>query len=134
VATNLGIAGYTMVAFLFVAAPAHFEEGSLLQALVVLSALGWDVLTSKNVTLRHSAGVPRNARVSFFIAYVSLVGLFVMLSSASSLLQPGTAKAIEHVFDSETFVAAGLHLFGAPLLLFVFAVRMRSILGASIAR
>jgi hypothetical protein len=134
VATNFGIAGYTMVAFLFVAAPAHFEEGSLLQALVVLLALGWDVLTSKNVTLRHSAGVPRNARVSFFIAYVSLVGLFVMLSSASSLLQPGTAKAMEHVFDSETFVAAGLHLFGAPLLLFVFAVRMRSILGTSIAR
>jgi hypothetical protein len=134
VATNLGIAGYTLVAFLFVAAPAHLEEGSLLQALVVLLALGWDVITSKNVTLRHSEGVPRSARASFFIAYVSLVGLFVMLSSASSLLQPGTAKAIDHVFDSETFVAAGLHLFGAPLLLFIFAVRMRSILSRAISR
>lgn len=131
IAVNLAFGGYALLASIFLAAPTRFAEGSILQALIVLVALGWDILTSGNVTNRQSERVPRNARVSFFIGYVSLVALLVMMSSASSFVVPGTAKPIEHVFESEGFVAVGLILFGAPLLLFIFAVRMREILAAA---
>ncbi len=130
IATNLAFAGYALLAAVFMGAPTTFEEGSLLQALIVIVALGWDVLTSGHVTLRESPALPRPARVSFFVAYICLVALLVMMSSAASFVIPGTTTPVEHVFESEGFVAVGLHLFGAPMLLFLFAVRMRAMLGA----
>jgi uncharacterized membrane protein YwzB len=131
VSLNLAIAAYELVAIVFLAGADH-PEGSLPQALIVVMALGWDVLTSGEITNSHSARLPRNARVSFYIAYVSLVALLVMVTSSSSIVVFTAERAVgPALFKSETFVGYGLLLFGAPLLLLVFAIRMRAVLAAA---
>ncbi|MGP6157395.1 MAG: hypothetical protein ACLPYS_07795 [Vulcanimicrobiaceae bacterium] len=131
ISLNLAIAAYVLVAIVFLAGPERFPENSLPQVLIIIMAIGWDMLTSGEITNAHSARCPRDARISFYIAYVSLIALLVMVSSASGIVVFSAVHAVgPAAFNSKTFVGYGLLLFGAPLLLLLFAVRMRSVLAA----
>jgi hypothetical protein len=131
IATNLAFSAYALVAGAF-GVPSSFEAGTVLQALIVFVALGWDILTSRHVTLNESPAFPRTARVSFFVAFISTVALLVMMTSVIHLHPSSPAEAAP-LFESEGYVRLGLYMFGAPMLLYLFAVRMRGILATSVA-
>jgi hypothetical protein len=129
ISLNLAIAAYSIVSSVFLSVPMRLHDGTIVQASIVIAALAWDVLTSGSITRPHSDRFPHNARTSFFIAYVSLVALFVMMSSAMTLANPKVPGTnLEDVFDSELFVYLGLLLFGGPMLIFLFFIRMRAVL------
>jgi hypothetical protein len=129
ISLNLAIAAYSILTAAFHAVPMRLQDGSIAQACIVICALVWDVLTSGGITRPHSARFPRNARTSFFIAYVSLVALLVMMSSAMTMMNPKVpGTSIEGFFDSEFIVYLGMQLFGGPMLICLFFIRMRAVL------
>ena len=128
---NLAMAFYFGLMTLFLASKTAWGGHGLLQAAIVLAALGWDILASgEAITNRHSESFPRFARVCFFMGYTMSVALFVMLSTVGEFVNPVSGGRIEAIFESEPLVAAGLALFGAPLLFFIFSLRMRSLLAS----
>ena len=124
---NLSFALYAMLVFLFFKAKGGGAGLTFWQALIVLSALAWDILTSGEViTNRHTEAFPRFARVCLFMAYVISVALLVLVSTSSALVLPSSGREAEGVFESEGLVATGLVLFGPAFLFTIFSLRARN--------
>ena len=91
-------------------------ELGILQAIVIVLALGWEIFQSGGlITNRSSAKWPRASRVSMFMGYVLLVAVAVLYFSSQHLVDTG-----EHVapaFESELWPAYGLAFLGAPLII-----------------
>jgi hypothetical protein len=129
---NLAMAAYFVLATLFLASKDFWGGKGLFQALLVLAALGWDIMASgEAITNRHSEKFPRFARVSFFMGYTMSVALFVMVSTVGEFVNPVTGAKIETIFESEPLIGGGLILFGAPFLFLIFAIKMRSLLASA---
>ena len=125
---NLCFALYGLVVLAFLSAKGGPDKLTVGQALILLAALTWDIISSgENVTNQHSEHFPRIARACFFFAYILSVVLMVTLSTTGHLVNPTTAKAVEGVFESEPLVGTGMALLGAPFLILIFALRMRQV-------
>ena len=125
---NLCFALYGLVVLAFLSAKGGPDKLSVGQAMILLAALTWDIISSgENVTNQHSEHFPRIARACFFFAYILSVVLMVTLSTTGHLVNPATAKAVEGVFESEPLVGTGMALLGAPFLILIFALRMRQV-------
>lgn len=87
---------------------------SLVQALLVLLGLLWDVaMSGEAVTNVHGRRVPRHSRILLYFGYELLV--------ATAILWDGTAKGGVQPFDTDFWVSTGLRLMGTPLLVVFFA-------------
>jgi hypothetical protein len=134
---NLAFFAYALLATLFLGLGGHGNGGALSsgQALIVLAALAWDILSSgEAITNRHTDTFPRLSRVAIFIAYIVSVALLVMVSTAGEFVDPINGEAVEGLFDSERLVALGLVLFGAPFIFVMGALRFRNLLAAADAQ
>ena len=91
-------------------------ELGILQAVVIVLALGWEIFQSGGmITNRSSELWPRASRVSMFMGYVLLVAVAVLYFSSQHYVDTG-----EHVapaFESELWPAYGLAFLGAPLII-----------------
>jgi hypothetical protein len=124
---NLAFALYALVVRFFDSMGVEPGLMSGDQALIILLALGWDILISgESITNNDSTGFPRLARVSIFMAYIVLVAVLVMLSTASDVINPVTVVSMGNIFESERLVANGLSLFGSGLLILMLTLRLRS--------
>lgn len=95
------------------------------QAMFLLAALGWDIVSSGPVTTsKDSKRFPRFTRVCLFFAYIISVAVLVMLGRSAEIVDP--FQHTRTVFNSEAYVALGLGLFGVPFYVFVFALRVRA--------
>lgn len=124
---NLSFALYAAIVVLFFMTKGEGSGLTIWQALIVLGALGWDILTSGGaITNTHTDALPRLARVCFFLSYVISVALMVLVSVSSELTNPMTGRAVEGIFESEPLVATGLILFGPPFFFAIFSLRVRA--------
>lgn len=107
-----------------------FESGistggrfSIVQAVLVLAALVWDIVMSgEAITNRHNRHFPRHTRVLVYLGYIMLVGTAVLFFS--SLHVQTTSAAIEPQFESEGFVENGLLFLGTSLVITFFVLRL----------
>jgi hypothetical protein len=121
-----------MTFYLHMGAHAQPESWGLSQALIVLAALAWDLMSSgETITNRHTETFPRLARVALFVSYIMSVALLVMVATAGKFVQPISGEAIEDIFNSEGLVGVGLILFGAPFIFVMATLRMRNLLAAA---
>jgi hypothetical protein len=97
---------------------------SVLQAIVIVVALFWDVLTSgEAVTNVHGERVPRHARVLVYLGYVLLVACAILFFSSVRGLNHQLA---ETWFESEAWPQLGIQRLGVPLVLAIFVLRLAS--------
>jgi hypothetical protein len=128
---NVAMLGYFALATLFLSLSGHGHEEAfgLPQALIILVALAWDLVSSgESITNRHSYAFPRLARVALFIAYVTSVALLVMVATAGRFVHPLSGETIANIFNSEGLVGVGLVMFGAPLIFIMAMLRLRNVL------
>jgi hypothetical protein len=130
---NIAFLGYALIAALFFGLGGHGHEGFTAgQALIILLALAWDLVSSgETITNHHSESFPRLARAATFIAYIVSVALLVMVSTAGHFVLPLRGEAVENVFNSEALVAVGLVMFGAPFIFSMSILRLRNVLVAA---
>jgi hypothetical protein len=96
---------------------------TVLQAVIFLLALVWDVLMSgESLTNRGSSTVPRHSRVLMYFGYVMLVAAAILFFS--SLHAQGSGSIIEPQFESDFWPQSGLGLFGTPLVVTLFLLRL----------
>lgn len=92
------------------------------EALIVLIALGWDLVMSGEVfTNRDDKGFPRHTRLLLYMGYIMLTATLVMYFSAQSFVF-GTAGAHEALFESEPWPQFGLAVLGLPMVITTFAL------------
>jgi len=85
------------------------------EALIILLALGWDVLMSGDaVTNRTSRWAPRHSRVLLFFGYIMMVTTLLLFFSTQT--EQATGKVVEPLFNSEYWPQQGMLAFGAPLI------------------
>ncbi len=95
------------------------EDAELLRAIVVATALTWDLLMSGGTfTNRDSASFPRTARVLLFGGYVVMVAACAANGAPLNIIGASTTP-----FDSDAWAIDGLNRLGVPLLLALFATR-----------
>jgi hypothetical protein len=95
---------------------------SVVQAVVIVIALFWDVLTSgEAVTNVHGERVPRHARVLVYLGYVMLVACAILFFSSVRGLDHQTA---ESWFESEAWPQLGIQRLGVPLVVAIFVLRL----------
>ncbi len=131
---NLAFVAYVLLVKLFFTLGGHAHHGALStgQALIILGALAWDMVSSgEAITNRHSDAFPRLARVAAFMAYVISVALLVLVSTQAHLVNLVTGETVGNVFNSEGLVGVGLVLFGAPLIFTMGMLRLRNLLAAA---
>ena len=86
------------------------------EALIVLVALGWDVLMSGSVvTNRGSARVPRHARALVYFGYTMMVATLLLFFSADTDALSG--REVLPVYNTEYWPQQGLIFFGVPLIM-----------------
>jgi hypothetical protein len=96
---------------------------SIVQAVVILLALSWELIVSgEPVTNGDSRAFPRVSRVLLFCGYIMLVATAVLLFS--SLRAHGSGALLEPQFESEGWPALGIVQLGVPVLLCVAALRL----------
>lgn len=97
-------------------------EFSVVQAIVIVVALFWDVLTSgEAVTNVRGKRVPRHARVLVYLGYVMLVACAILFFSSVRGLDHRLA---ESWFESEAWPQLGIQRLGVPLVLTIFVLRV----------
>jgi hypothetical protein len=131
---NAAMLAYFALATLFLSLGGHGHEEvfGLPQALIILVALAWDIVSSgESITNRHSDAFPRLARVALFVAYVMSVALLVMVATAGRFVRPLTSEPIVNIFNSEGIVGVGLIMFGAPLIFIMAMLRLRNVLASA---
>lgn len=100
----------------------HASSGLVLaplQAMVMLAGLLWDVITSgEAVTNVHGRRVPHHSRVLVYFGYEVL--------AAASIVWFYANTATESLRDTDTYVADGIQLLGAPLLITFFSLGLTS--------
>jgi hypothetical protein len=122
---KLSLAALQMATLVFDAGPGRFEGQAAASAAIVAIALGWDILTSGDLTNGNTSGMPRFSRVAFFASYIITVGLLFMLMRTGLVFTLGRAA---EPFNSEGYVADGIVIFGAPMIFYLFAIQLRSLL------
>jgi hypothetical protein len=122
---NLCYAAYYLLVDYFLAPQSESGAFGLGQALLLFTALAWDIVWSGETTNHHSVTFPRISRVCFFLSYVASVALLVVVSTTSNLVNPINGTAVTNLFESEPLVAVGLLLFGGPFFFMMFALRVR---------
>lgn len=108
-----------MVAF-FALAAAHGEALALVQALLLLTAIGWDVATSgAAVTNQSGPRAPRHARVLLYFSYSLLAASAIAFKA---LLPSATQSIVTSLAGNslDAWVEAGLDALGQPLLIIYF--------------
>jgi hypothetical protein len=96
---------------------------SIVQAIVILLALSWELVVSgEPVTNGDSRAFPRVSRLLPFCGYIMLVATAVLLFS--SLRAHGTGTLLEPQFESEGWPALGIVQLGVPVLLCVAGLRL----------
>jgi hypothetical protein len=101
---------------------------SVLQGLLILGALLWDVLMSgKSVTNVYGRRLPRHARVLLFLGYEMLVATAVLYFSSAR--DHSTGHAVDSLFDSDPWVLFGLVALGMPMLVCLFLLKAGRVRG-----
>jgi hypothetical protein len=99
---------------------------SIVQALLILSALVWDIVMSgESITNRDSRYFPRHTHVLVYLGYIMAVAAAVLFFSSFHFQASNTS--VEPHFESEGFVEAGLLFLGTSLLLTLFVLRLTRI-------
>jgi hypothetical protein len=94
---------------------------SVTQALVLLIALMWDVLTSgEAITNRGGHHVPRHTRVLLYLGYIMMVAGWVLFANSMH----GQSPWVLTPFDSEQLPRFGIEILGLPLLVTFFVVNL----------
>lgn len=111
---------------------------SWVEGLIVLVALGWDLLMSgESFTNGESAGTPRHSRVLLYLGYITLTATLVMFFSSqrygAALAAPG-GPGFESFFESEPWPQRGLESLGVPLVVTTFALALLAWLSAQRGR
>lgn len=90
-------------------------------ALIVLIALGWDLLMSgESFTNRDDERLPRHTRLLLYLGYIMLTATLVMYFSAQQFTHnPGAHEAL---FESEPWPQYGLQVLGLPMVVGAFAL------------
>jgi hypothetical protein len=105
----------------FGAARSSGEGLPLIQAVVLMLALLWDVaMSGENLTNAEGRRVPRHTRVLIYLGYVMLVATAVLFFS--SLKGPGAEEAAW--FESDQWPQFGIYTMGVPLVLTFFFVNL----------
>ncbi|MFZ0214859.1 MAG: hypothetical protein WAM30_02855, partial [Candidatus Dormiibacterota bacterium] len=95
---------------------------SLLQGIVLLLAMLWDVLMSgESVTNGGGRQIPRHSRVLIYLGYTMMVATTVLFLSSLQVLGGGPAVS---QFESDTWPQLGIAVLGPPLLLTFFLVNL----------
>jgi len=91
------------------------------QAIVLVIALGWDLVMSGDpITNNNSVPFPRAGRVLLYCGYIMLVAVLALFFSSQTYLGTGVAKPA--VFESESWAQSGLRVLGLPFILFTFVL------------
>lgn len=117
---SLGMQFLSWLVSFFDLVAVHGDALALLQALLLLMAIGWDVATSgAAVTNGHGPRAPRHARVMIYLSY-SLVAASAIAFKA--LLPSATESIVTMLVGNglDAWVEAGLNALGAPLLISYF--------------
>lgn len=98
---------------------AHSQKPGVVQALVIVVAISWDLLTSGEAfTNNDTPGLPRPSRVLLFAAFVVFVaGAITNFADFRIFNGPKVG------FESEAWTLEGIVRLGIPYLLTVFAMR-----------
>jgi hypothetical protein len=113
---TLGVQGVSLVYRVYGAALFASEVSIALQALVLLIALGWDLMLSgKHVTNVDGKRIHRHVRMLLYFGYVMLVSSTVLYFGAYRNL--ATNEPAIQLFEPESFVRWGILGLGVPLLL-----------------
>ncbi len=92
----------------------------LLQALLLLVALGWDIFTSGENTNKGEPNSPRHTRLLLFFGYTMLVATAVLYFS-SQVVYPHPDQPLQELFfESENWPQLGLLFLGTPLVIATF--------------
>jgi hypothetical protein len=98
---------------------------ALWAAIILLLALGWDVVMSgESMTNRSSSHLPRPSRVLAFMGYVLLVAGAVLFFSGQREI--ATGQAGEPFFEPEATTQNGLFRFAFPLAVLLLLLRWHS--------
>lgn len=90
-------------------------------ALIVLIALGWDLLMSgESFTNRDDERLPRHTRLLLYLGYIMLTATLVMFFSAQQFTHDLSTH--ESLFESEPWPQLGLQLLGLPMVVGAFAL------------
>jgi hypothetical protein len=101
---------------------------SVLQGLLIITALLWDVFMSgRSITNVHGRRMPRHARVLLFLGYEMLVATAVLYFSVAH--ERSTGRAVDSLFDSDPWVLFGLVALGMPMLVCLFLLKASRMLG-----
>lgn len=94
---------------------------SLVQAVLVLVALVWDIaMSGEAITNRHNRHFPRHTRVLVYLGYVLAVAAAVLFFSSIHTAQ----GSVEPLFESEGFAETGMLFLGTSLLVTLFVLRV----------
>lgn len=94
----------------------------ILQALLLVVALGWDIFTAGEITNRGGLDSPRHTRLLLFLGYIMLVATAVLYFSSQQT--PGGKPLQELFFESENWPQFGLLLLGVPLVITTFILQV----------
>lgn len=116
---NGGLLVLSWILGLYDQAKAAGEVFNAGQAIVLVIALGWDLLMSgEQITNHDSPRFPRPARVLLYCGYIMLIAVLVLYFSSQTYSK--TSVTVPALFDSEGFAQGGLLVLGVPVLLFGF--------------
>lgn len=97
-------------------------------ALIVLIALGWDLLMSgESFTNRDDERLPRHTRLLLYLGYIMLTATLVMYFSAQQFTH--STFTHESLFESEPWPQLGLQILGLPMVVAAFALGVVAWLG-----
>lgn len=97
------------------------------EALIVLIALGWDLLMSgETFTNRDDKAMPRHTRLLLYLGYILLTATLVVYFSAQSYTY--AAGAHEAFFESEPWPQMGLQTLGPAMVVTTFALGVTTLL------
>lgn len=132
-ALNVGLLFISLMSNLYDKAIAASQSSahhsiSWAEALIVLIALGWDLLMSgETFTNRDDKWLPRHNRLLLYLGYILLTATLVVFFSAQSYTYATSAH--ESFFESEPWPQMGLQTLGPAMVVTAFALGLATLLG-----